>query len=169
MATPTNLPASFSVGAVLTADQMNDMRGAFRVLQVVSAGTTLGQFTTSTTYADVSGLSATITPSSTSSKVLVIVSLCGGSKEAGGVNNGLATKVIRGASTLVGQVSTAAGANGVNQLQIVATLSGVYLDAPNTTSATTYKAQFATSSAGIACYLQRGGEGSTITLLEISA
>ena len=37
MATPTTLPASFTAGQVLTAAQMNDLRGAFRVLQVVQA------------------------------------------------------------------------------------------------------------------------------------
>jgi hypothetical protein len=33
MATPTNLPATFVAGNVLTAAQQNGLRGAFRVLQ----------------------------------------------------------------------------------------------------------------------------------------
>jgi hypothetical protein len=37
MAAVTPLPATFVSGDVLTAAQMNDLRGAFRVLQVVSA------------------------------------------------------------------------------------------------------------------------------------
>ena len=43
MATPTNLPASFVAGAILTAAQQNDLRGAFRVLQVVQGTTTTAQ------------------------------------------------------------------------------------------------------------------------------
>jgi hypothetical protein len=37
MATPTNLPASFVSGAILTAAQQNDLRGAFRVGYKLSA------------------------------------------------------------------------------------------------------------------------------------
>jgi hypothetical protein len=37
MATPTTLPASFVAGSILTAAELNDLRGAFRVLQVVNA------------------------------------------------------------------------------------------------------------------------------------
>jgi hypothetical protein len=37
MATPTTLPASFVAGNILTAAQLNNLRGAFRVLQVVQA------------------------------------------------------------------------------------------------------------------------------------
>ena len=40
MATPTTLPAAFVSGAILTADQMNNLRGAFRVLQVVTSTAT---------------------------------------------------------------------------------------------------------------------------------
>jgi hypothetical protein len=36
MATPTTLPATFVAGNVLEAEQLNDLRGAFRVLQTVS-------------------------------------------------------------------------------------------------------------------------------------
>ena len=70
MATPTTLPSSFTAGQVLTAAQMNDLRGAFRVLQVVSSTWTTAAINSTTTYAD-TGLTATITPSATSSKVLV--------------------------------------------------------------------------------------------------
>ena len=48
MATPTTLPATFVAGNVLTAAQMNDLRGAFRVLQIVST-TKTDTFTTSNT------------------------------------------------------------------------------------------------------------------------
>ncbi len=82
MATPTTLPAAFVSGAVLTADQMNNLRGAFRVLQVVSATTATAVTNNTNVQAD-TGLTATITPQSTSSKILVMVSQAGCEKTAG--------------------------------------------------------------------------------------
>jgi hypothetical protein len=140
-----------------------------KVVQIVFAGTTLGQFTSSTTYTDVSGVTATITPKSASSQILVLCCLNGGSKEAGSASNGLNTRVIRGASTLVTQMSTGAGYNNVNGLVLLPSIVAVELNSPATTSAVTYKAQFASDSAGYACYLGRGGEASTLFLMEISA
>jgi len=78
MATPTSLPATFVAGNVLTAAQMNDLRGAFRILQVVSTTKTDTFTTTSTSFTDVTGMSVTITPTATSSKVLVLVSMIAG-------------------------------------------------------------------------------------------
>ena len=71
MATPTNLPAAFTVGQVATAAQMNDLRGAFRILQVIQGTTSTRTSSSTTTYADTT-LSASITPTSSSSKILVI-------------------------------------------------------------------------------------------------
>jgi len=73
MATPTNLPATFVTGNVLTAAQQNALRGAFRVLQVVSFSSTGGATgSSSATFVD-TGVSASITPQSTSSKILIMV------------------------------------------------------------------------------------------------
>ena len=74
MATPTALPASFTAGDVLTAANMNLLRGAFRILQVVSTTKDDTFTSSSTTFTDVTGVSVSITPSSTNSKVLVILS-----------------------------------------------------------------------------------------------
>jgi hypothetical protein len=73
MATPTNLPASFASGSTLSAATMNNLRGAFRILQVVH-GTTATQVANNTTTFVDTGLTATITPQSTSSKILVYIS-----------------------------------------------------------------------------------------------
>jgi hypothetical protein len=53
MATPTNLPATQTTGNVLTAAYMNDLRGAFRVLQVVQGTPVTAEVSNSTsTYVD---------------------------------------------------------------------------------------------------------------------
>jgi hypothetical protein len=167
MATPTTLPAAFVSGAVLTADQMNNLRGAFRVLQVVSATTATAVTNNTNVQAD-TGLTATITPQSTSSKILVMVSQAGCEKTAGNANNALNLFLYRGASQIL-QFAYAGGFTGTT-LQLDLSFATTYLDSPATTSATTYKTTFAnfTNAAGV--IVQVGSvAASTITLMEISA
>ena len=140
MATPTTLPSTFVAGNVLTAAQMNNLRGAFRILQVVSGQTTTDFTRASSTYGDWTNVTATITPYETASKILVMCN------SAACFNNGAGgdwhyLQIIRGASTVVGEEvfaqlpSNASG--GLEQGGV----SIFWLDSPATTSATTYKAQ----------------------------
>ena len=175
MATPTTLPATFVSGDVLTAAQMNNLRGAFRVLQVVQGVTSTSATSSSSTYAD-TGLTATITPSSTSSLVLVMVSQAGCSKSAASQFNALALRLVR-CSTSIQTFSQFAGYNGgVTPAQYLnlGSQSTVYLDTPATTSATTYKTQFSNIGAGTADVKVQDNVGgvvnaSSIILMEISA
>lgn len=166
MATPTSLPASFSTGAVLTATQMNNLRGAFRVLQVVEGTTTTAATSSSTSYAD-TNLTATITPSATSSLVLVIVQQGGCYKDSGNAGNGLNIKLLRGATTL--QTHIALGYTGTALNNFISPVVIVDLDNPATTSATTYKTQFANRTAAATVAVQDSSQQSNIILMEISA
>ena len=182
MATPTTLPATFTAGQVLTAAQMNDLRGAFRVLQVVNT-TKTDTYTHSTgiTFSNITGLSASITPSSTSSKVLIYVSL-----NASG-NNGMSLVKVTGgnAASWVGDTAgnrtrvafVGQNNNGVNAQMV--SFSNGYLDSPNTTSAITYQVQIAAADNTTTTYVNRtvtdtdsaafARSTSTITVMEISA
>ena len=166
MATPTNLPAAFSSGAVLTATQQNALRGAFRILQVVTGTTTTLSSSSSTTYADTT-LTATITPQSTTSKVLVMVSHGTISKTSGNIFNGVNLRLVRGATTIanfgafIGFTFTA--------IDNTMSCSTSYLDSPATTSATTYKTQFANNAAAASVSVQTNSSLSTIILMEVSA
>lgn len=166
MATPTSLPASFVSGDVLLASQLNNLRGAFRVLQVVQATTATPVTTTSTSYVT-SGLSASITPSATTSKVLVMVAL----NVSNANSNGAAiTTIFRGTvsgTNLYGASGFAT--NYASSGNTVATASSVYLDSPSTTSAQTYTVGLKTGSALSTATAQDGSATSTITLMEISA
>jgi hypothetical protein len=167
MATPTTLPATFVAGDVLTAAQMNNLRGAFRVLQVVSSTFSTQNLTSSTSYAD-TGLTATITPSSTTSKILCLVNQAGCGKTAGNASSGISLQLLRGASSI--NIFCIDGGNTNSSLgNVVGTQSTGYLDSPATTSATTYKTQFKNSVAAASVFCQVGDSVSTITLLEISA
>lgn len=159
MAAVTTLPATFVAGNVLTAAQMNDLRGAFRVLQVVS-GTLSTQFgTTSGTFVT-TGLTASITPSATSSKILI---LAGINLNNSGANDSYAT--------LFKDSTNLGPANGfVNWFTNPSGQGGAalnFLDSPSTTSATAYSVRLRVS-AGTG-FISVANTINTITLMEISA
>ena len=165
MAAVTTLPAAFTVGQVLTSTQINDLRGAFRVLQVVSATFSTVATSLSSTYAD-TGLTVSITPTFTSSKILVLVSQNGCNKLASDTQNEI--QLVRGATSLGifcaqgGLTSSAANNN-------FGSASHVFLDSPATISATTYKTQFRSTAATNGVQVQANSSQSGIVVLEISA
>ena len=172
MATPTTLPATFVAGNVLTAAQMNDLRGAFRVLQVVQATKANTFSTTSATYVDVTDLSVSITPSATSSKILVLMSV-----QLAATTGDAIARLVRGATAIaVGTGGTGYNGTGMASSSYpnsMFTIATEFLDSPATTSATTYKVQ-AQANSGTAVVNRRGfdtayGGFSTITVMEISA
>jgi hypothetical protein len=168
MATPTTLPATFVSGNVLTAAQMNDLRGAFRVLQVVFGSTATEVSNSTSTYADTT-LTATITPQSTSSKVLVMVSQNGVRKSGADGNSRMDIQLLRGATGIVKFAGNVLMTNSATNLWIPSA-SCFYLDSPATVSATTYKTQFMNPHNVAAVSVQHeGASTSTIVLMEISA
>ena len=151
--------------------------GGGKVLQVVSATTTTYTSVTSTSFTD-SGLSASITPSSASSKVLVLVSQSAQVTAFNNSNAGSAAATIallRTSTQLTaGRLFIAAAMPADNETQIYTTQAFSYLDSPATTSATTYKTQGKIDSTANSRSLgfQRtntGDTGSSIVLLEIGA
>lgn len=137
---------------------------AGKVLQVVTATYATSTSNSSATYAD-TGLTATITPTSNTSKILVLVFHNGISKSAAVNYQQMSIKVVRASTDIL--VSS-----GINYTAVANDASTAWaasiLDSPATTSATTYKTTF--NSAGVASVtIQNGNQTSTITLLEIGA
>ena len=149
MATPTTLPAAFTAGQVLTAAQQNALRGAFRVLQVVSTAKTNQFTTTSTSFTDITGLSATITPSSATSKILIVamvsISTSASTGDAPSIRlSGGNSSTFVGDQSGTNRIRAALYSNnradwGVTHSILPGTI--VYLDSPATTAATTYSVQ----------------------------
>jgi hypothetical protein len=165
MATPTNLPASFTPGQVLTANEMDGLRGAFRILQVVYGSTSTPVSNSTNTMAD-SGLTATITPQATSSKILVMISQGAFKNNANGENR-VNLITLRGATQIAGSGSlylytSVADFNS-------ATYSVSILDTPATTSAVTYKTQFMNPNNTASVTVQPSDSLSTMILMEVSA
>jgi hypothetical protein len=148
-----------------TGGTLDRINRAGNILQVVNGTYSVSTSSSSSTYAD-TGLTATITPTSSSSKILVLVNQVGCSKNTG--NTGSNLRLLRGSTPLI--TFEAEGAfTGTTTQNSVGSCSTCYLDSPATTSATTYKTQF-TSGSGIAqTVVQASGGTSTITLLEVAA
>jgi hypothetical protein len=164
MATPTNLPATFTVGQTLTAAQQNGLRGAFRILQVLQTTTnTQATFTTSTPASI--GLSLSITPQSASNKILVMSSIGGCNKQVN--DTGLDLWIYKnGAQLLKSSANVCKNSTG-NQENGHA--SALFLDAPNTTSAVTYAIFGASNANNSFAIAQHQSAWSSLILCEVSA
>ena len=121
--------------------------GGGKVLQVVMGTSSTQTTIASTSYTDTS-LTATITPSATSSKILCFVSQnFVNYKSSSAMTGGSSIKLLRGATDIVVRgdkevdlrYDIRAVGNGIQYLGHVTNIA--YLDSPSTTSATTYKTQ----------------------------
>lgn len=151
--------------------------GGGKILQVVQATLTTTANVTGTTFGSV--FTASITPSASTSKVLVIVDLSVGQAASNFVN----IRLTRSSSTLLQgdsagsrtRVTTQANPGGAG---VMAAAGLNYLDSPASTSSLTYAIEIASHTTG-AVYLNRSGTdtdsagfsrgSSTITLLEVAA
>ena len=143
------------------------------ILQVVSTTKTDTFTTSSTSFVDVTGLSATITPRSTSSKILVQVTVSGAGTN--GSTNAV-FQLLRGSTPIaVGDAPTpftaqiSAGPSVDNMWNAAPS----HLDSPATTSSTTYKIQFRSINGASPSYINRaatqlGTSISSITLIEVA-
>jgi hypothetical protein len=155
--------------------------GFGKILQVVqTAKTDVTSFTSnsSSTFADITGMSASITPSSSSSKILVsfVINVSTSTSDR---NNSI--KLLRDSTAIcVGTEGTSLNVTIADKTfsnKYLMNFTHQFLDSPSTTSATTYKLQWACEGSGgnQTYYLNRKGSGtgegtaSTITLMEVEA
>ena len=130
------------------------------VLQIVAATTSTRADATSSTYID-SNLTATITPSSTSSKIFITTNQ-GIYVDTAASEPGI--RLVRGSTTLQTQVSPVYGSAST----VAGSAVFSYLDSPATTSAVTYKTQIARVSGSGTFYAQINSNPGNITLMEIA-
>lgn len=169
MTTPTSLPAAAVAGDILTAAYVNNLRGAFRVLNIDSVNVTARTFTTgSTSFTNITGLTLTITPQANTNKILIFSSLNFGADSSIAEYFSIARN-----GTIIGSGGDASSVSLVATNAIVQTCSFMYLDSPASTSALTYTIQ--TKVSGGNMYLNRRGASdlyngaSNLTIAEISA
>lgn len=179
-ATAADTPARLAVGTngqVLTADstaatglKWAAVAAGGKVLQVINASTSTAVTVTSATPTD-SGLTASITPTLATSKILVIYSQSL-YIERGAVGVAGAVRLLRGATSIqdLGEILSI-NVSGTTFVQTKNSQVGIYLDSPNTTSSTTYKTQINvnTTANGGTSIAQNQSSMSSITLIEIGA
>ena len=180
-----NLPnADGSAGQFMKTDGSGNLSfaaaGGGKVLQVLQTVKTDTTSTQAATFENISGLSVAITPSSASSKILVIIDLAVG----GPIMNTHSIRLARGSTGIyIGD----AASNRIRASQALGYIAGLtyeqqnvhktFLDSPNTTSATTYNAQWRTGYTGT-FWLNRsardtdnadydGRSASSITVMEV--
>jgi hypothetical protein len=151
------------------------------VLQVVTSTLSTDFSTTSISYVD-TGISVSVTPTSSSSKFLLLTNMSMTNGYLGAV---IFYQIVRNSTAVgigtqsgatnaaTGAVYNDPGAAGGGYAQFVYSSSN-YLDSPNTTSAITYKIQVRNNTSGTAVYLNRRNDSyisaiSTLTVLEIAA
>jgi hypothetical protein len=166
------------VNAGATAPEWGTVSGGGKVLQVVTANITTDTTISSTSYTDTS-MTVSITPTSATSKILVLFALQCRLSTTANDTVGFGLKLLRDATTIVdmsaGGSSRAfaiqATADGIPTLASTIYTNYNYLDSPATTSATTYKVQAALNStaASRSARFQMQNIPSVITLLEIGA
>ena len=156
-------------GTLLNSSGKPILQQTGSILQVVNATYATQITSSSSTLAD-TGLTATITPTSATSKILVLVNLNGCGKDTG--NTWLRTALLRGASIII-NLGVFEGYTAGSGSAFFGNISTNYLDSPANTSAITYKIQFASVSNVATVYIntQQGGNNatSTMTLLESAA
>jgi hypothetical protein len=172
-----------TVNSGATAPEWAAPAGGGKVLQVVSTAKT-DSFSASTSagvYTDITGLSVSITPSSATSKILVIAMVSG----SGAIGSNFAAVQLVRASTAIALADTAGSRlSSSSQLAQIAAdamtaLPITFLDSPATTSSTTYKIQGCSAGGTGTVYINRSTNDtnnssairgvSTITVLEIGA
>ena len=135
------------------------------VLQVVQATYSTQSSSTSSTYAD-TGLSASITPSSATSKILVMGTMP--MRKGAGSVWGAGLRIVRNSTAVSTIMANVFYSNTLSTADLSNVSPFNYLDSPATTSATTYKIQF-NSSNGASIFTQIDNDTSVIILMEIAA
>lgn len=159
-------------GQVLTADstltnglKWSSVSATPRIGQVVTAETSTTTTTTSTSFVDATNMTVTITPTSATSKILILSSFVLQSYASGSGGPGGEYQIVRDSTSVMAGSFTWTNSS-TSGILINEPVAMTYVDSPSTTSATTYKIQFARTGGATNCYINNGSKG-TITVLEI--
>ena len=174
---------NLGMGSVSTAITNLEPVGVLQVVSVTKTDTFSASVASGAFSANVTGLSATITPASSSSTILVRVNVSGGSSADSPIVNG---RMLRGSTAIgvgapVGDRTRVSGSNGTSSTSglLMSTLSAETMDTPATTDAITYNFQlFNVSPLTQTLYVNRTQDdlnltramraASTITLMEVA-
>ena len=138
--------------------------GFGKIGQVLSVTIGSEQSTTSDSYSDVSGLSLAITPSATSSKIMVQTLIHADGRNGSGTSTNNRIKLFRDSTELEQRNILQLNIGNGNPDKIAANCYHSFLDSPSSTSALTFKYQFSADGGTF-----RIGASSKIILMEVLA
>lgn len=147
--------------------------GGGKILQVLQ-DTVVGEVATSSTSMQDTGLDVTITPSSSSSRILIMATLGSPGKNIGNANTSMAVEIARGGTRIYYGSDTALFEQESDYFYAPPSTFN-YVDSPATTSATTYKVRFSSYVSGQNVYINKNGSGasdtitSTLIVMEVGA
>ena len=177
-ATFDNLPVGTN-GQTLVADSTASTglkwatpSGGGKVLQVKSVAVSTFQSINSSTYVDFTDFTLTITPSASTSKILIFISVNGWDAQSQTVANPIRIALRNGSNTVLNNPYDwyAPVSNSVTYPKAPNGLvSQSYLDSPATTSAVTYKVSGLNTSAPGSGFFMNNGATSSMTIMEIGA
>ena len=167
----TNTTGTLAVangGTGLSSGFINGTTNVGKVLQCLQVQSSTADAKTANSYADITGLSLAITPSSSSNKILVMgkvnVLVTGG-----GGDVGARVQPVRDSTVLAANYSELYISDGGSaDPGTIGEMSIFFLDSPSSTSSLTYKFQGRVPSGGTATF-QFDSKFSTLTLMEIAA
>ena len=171
------------MASIINVDQIDEATSGSgvhipgHVVQIQSSVSTAASTISSTSYADIPSMTATITPTSTSSKILIQVSF--GVLSGNNTGTGCLMKLLRD-STEIGQ-GVGADSHNVFMQNYLGSVTNtfeqanhMFVDSPSSTSAIVYKMQWSLSGTGETWYMNRRGSdnyartSSTFLLMEIA-
>tara|TARA_R100001460_G_scaffold80999_1_gene121918 strand:+ start:162 stop:641 length:480 start_codon:yes stop_codon:yes gene_type:complete len=135
------------------------------VLQVVSSANYGTSNSTGGSDSD-TGLSATITPQFATSKILIMVNQPLSISQDTNSARDIKFEIYRGSSTSL--ISGMAEISNQSGGKIAGYNAQIFLDSPNTTSATTYKTKYGVNAGSTDVYSQQHGTSSNMILMEIA-
>jgi hypothetical protein len=136
-----------------------------KVLQVVQTTSNTGIETTSETFQDI--ISLNITPSATSSKVLILITHPFRKVNSDASNTSIGLRILKDGSSIIDWGNYMAWNN--NQAQYNQETASInFLNSPSTTSQVTYKSQFKTQHASGRVSVNHDSSYSSMTLMEIA-
>jgi len=172
----SDLVANYPGVSLALANHIDTSTG--KVLQVLSVTKVDPFTTTSTSFVDITGMTVNVTPSATSSKILVLYKLAANPSGTGAIY----VQMMRGATvigsgTAVGNRGSAMSVLFMGVVGATTDLNGNFLDSPASVAAQTYKLQI--RSGGVTAQVNVTNNdtdaagfdrlSSTITVMEISA
>jgi hypothetical protein len=169
-----------STGLTGNGSQLTNLPAGGKIAQILSTTKTDTFSTTSfPAFVDCTGLTVTITPAATSSKIYVMLSISGGGME------GFRYQLVRGSTAIaigtgsIGSRTAASGAGSNRNYDELENPCANFLDSPSTTSATTYKIQVSAGNTGTDSKINATRNdpdssygirtASTITVMEVAA